>query len=89
MAATQSFWARRPVKVQIKKVNLSYFVQVFLKKTADFLRFSGTVISRVYREWSQKKEQAARPLTSRKNCFLDVRGQIKWPDCFGLKPRQL
>ncbi len=46
-----------------------------ISKTADLLGFSHTIISSVYREWSEKEKiSSERQLCGRK-CLVDVRGQ--------------
>ncbi len=46
-----------------------------ISKTADLLQFSRTIISRVFREWSEKENiSSERQLCGRK-CLVDVRGQ--------------
>ncbi len=46
-----------------------------ISKTADQLGLSRTTISRVYREWSEKKKISSERQLCERKCLVDVRGQ--------------
>ncbi len=55
--------------VGVRRADLS------ISKTANLLKFSRTTISRVYREWSEKKKISSERQVCGRKGFVDVRGQ--------------